>query len=134
MTSAPTISRHSSRSMNVNPTINQDRLGWLALLLPVAAFGLAALVPLPLLSVGWDAAAMLSWMLGLIDLPASVILAIIVSVRSWRDRPSRRNRALGGLLVGLLLSAFCVLALMELNRISAALEKHLEQAAEVGPP
>jgi Na+/proline symporter len=120
--------------MNVNPTINQDRLGWLALLLPVAAFGLAALVPIPLLSVGWDAAAMLFWMLGLIALHASVILAIILAVRSWRDRPSRRNRALGGLVVGLLLSAFCVLALMKLNRESAALERRLEQRKEVESP
>lgn len=114
---------------------NHDRPGRVALLFPLAAFGLAALVPIPLLSVGWDWAAMLSWMMGFISLPASVIFAIIVAVRSWRDRPSRRNRAPGGLFIGLVLSAFRVLALMKLNRISAALEKHPEQAAmEDAPP
>lgn len=120
--------------MNDHPTLHQDRPGWLALLLPLAAFGLAALVPIPLSSVGWDAAAMLSGTLGFIALPASVIFAIIVAVRSWRDRPSRRNRALGGMVVGLLLSAFCVLALIEVNRKYAAAEKRLGQRREAEAP
>jgi len=117
--------------MNDPPPLHHDRPGWLALLIPLAAFGLAALVPIPLLSVGWDAAAMLSWKMGFVALPASVIFAIIVAVRSWRDRPSRRNRALGGLVVGLLLCAFCVLAVIEVNRKYAAAEKRLKQATEV---
>lgn len=111
-----------------------DRPGWFALLMPLVAFGFAAILPMPFLSVGWDWVALLSWALGCIALPASVVLSIIVAVRSWRDRPSRRNRALGGLFVGLVLNAFCLLALIELNRISAALEKHLEQATEVERP
>lgn len=111
-----------------------DRPGWFALLLPWVAFGFAAILPIPFLSVGWDWVALLFWGLGCIALPASVVVAIIVVVRSWRDRPSRRNRALGGLVVGLVLNAVCVLALIKLNRISAALEKHLEQAAEFETP
>lgn len=116
--------------MNCKPPLtgNHDRLGWIALLFPLAALGLAVLLPIPLLSVGWDWAALLSWAVGCLALPASVVLAIIVAVRSWRDRPSRRNRALGGLVLGLLLSALCVLALIELNRKSAAMERFLEEA------
>ena len=75
---------------------------------------------------------MLFSMVGLIALPVSMILAIIVAVRSWRDRPSRRNRALVGALVGLLLTGFCLLALMEVNRKTAAMERLLEEAAMEG--
>jgi hypothetical protein len=111
-----------------------DRPGWFALLLPLVAFGFAAILPVPFLSVGLDWVALVSWALGCIALPASLVISVIVAVRSWRDRPSRRNRALGGLVVGLVLNAVCVLVLIELNRISAALEKHVEQATEVETP
>ena len=112
-----------------------DRPGWFALFLPLVAFGFASILPIPLSGVGWGSAAQFSSTVGVMALPASVLLAMVVAFRSWRDRPSRRNRALGGLLLGLLLSTFFVLALIEVNRKTAALQQHLEEAArKSGPP
>jgi hypothetical protein len=80
-----------------SPASDHDRSGWGVLSFPLAAFGLGALVPIVFMGLGWVAAASITSMLGLIALPASAVYAIVVAIRSWRDRPSLRNRALGDL-------------------------------------